>query len=72
MRAALQDNHMTPPQLTNIQIVRRYFEGCSSGDLDVLLSTLTPDVVHYFYLANFLPSEALSIWHGTGESSSSC
>jgi ketosteroid isomerase-like protein len=32
----------------NIATVRRYFEGCQSGDLEILLSTLTDDVVHYF------------------------
>jgi ketosteroid isomerase-like protein len=32
----------------NIKVIRRYFDGCNSGDLDVLLSTLAPDVVHYF------------------------
>jgi hypothetical protein len=28
--------------------VRRYFDGCNSGHLDVLLSTLAEDVTHYF------------------------
>jgi hypothetical protein len=35
--------------------VRRYFDGCNSGDLDLLLSTLTPDVVHYFLPPQFPP-----------------
>ena len=39
----------------DIQVVRRYFEGCSSGDLATLLSTLTPDVVHYFLPRQFPP-----------------
>ncbi len=33
---------------SNVQVVLRYFDGCTSGDIDVLMSTLTPDVVHYF------------------------
>lgn len=39
----------------NISTVRRYFDGCSSGDLEVLLSTLTVDVVHYFLPPRFPP-----------------
>src|SRR5262249_25209521 len=31
-----------------VQIVLRYFDGCNSGDLDTLMSTLDLDVVHYF------------------------
>jgi ketosteroid isomerase-like protein len=42
-------------EASNISIVRRYFDGCSSGDLDGLLSTLTPDVVHYFLPGEFPP-----------------
>jgi ketosteroid isomerase-like protein len=33
---------------SNVQIVLRYFEGCDLGDLDTLMRTLSPDVVHYF------------------------
>ena len=36
-------------------MVRRYFDGCNSGDLDVLLGTLTQDVVHYFLDPKFPP-----------------
>jgi ketosteroid isomerase-like protein len=32
----------------NAEVIRRYFDGCQSGDLEVLLSTLAPDVLHYF------------------------
>jgi len=39
----------------NIATVRRYFDGCTSGDLDTLLSTLAVDVVHYFLPRNFAP-----------------
>lgn len=39
----------------NIEIVRRYFDGCSSGQLETLLSTLAADVVHYFLPSVFAP-----------------
>jgi len=47
---------MTPSESDNIAVVLKYFhDGCNSGDLDVLLSTLDPDVVHYFLPARFPP-----------------
>jgi ketosteroid isomerase-like protein len=46
---------MTDTEATNIGVVRRYFDGCNSGDLDVLLSTLTHDVIHYFLDPKFPP-----------------
>ncbi len=46
---------MTFTKSKNIEVVRTYFDGCNSGDLDVLLGTLTPDVVHYFLPARFPP-----------------
>jgi len=46
---------MTPDESTNISVVLKYFDGCNSGDLDVLLSTLDPEVVHYFLPARFPP-----------------
>lgn len=39
----------------NIEVVRRYFDGCNSGDLDVLRSTLADEVVHYFLPPKFPP-----------------
>jgi len=42
-------------EANHIDVVRRYFEGCQSGDLDTLLSTLAPDVVHYFLPSRFSP-----------------
>jgi len=38
---------MTEAEAGNVDVVRRYFDGCNSGDLEVLLGTLAPDVVHY-------------------------
>ena len=29
-------------------IIRRYYEGCSTANLDLMMSTFDPDVVHYF------------------------
>jgi ketosteroid isomerase-like protein len=46
---------MTPDESTNISVVLKYFDGCNSGDLDVLLGTLDPEVVHYFLPARFPP-----------------
>ena len=46
---------MTADETGNLEVVRRYFDGCNSGDLDVLLGTLAPDVVHYFLPQRFAP-----------------
>ena len=46
---------MTATETKNIEVVRKYFDGCNSGDLDVLLSTLAHDVVHYFLPSQFPP-----------------
>jgi ketosteroid isomerase-like protein len=46
---------MAEAETKNIEVVRKYFDGCNSGDLDVLLSTLARDVVHYFLPARFPP-----------------
>ena len=32
--------------------IRRYYDGCTAGDLDALRATLHPDVVHYFLAPN--------------------
>ena len=44
----------------NIAIVLKYFDGCNTGDLDDLLSTLDPDVSHYF-LSRFVPNFVLPV-----------
>ena len=44
-----------PPESQNVAVVRRYFDGCTSGDVEVLKSTLAPDVIHYFLPREFPP-----------------
>ena len=46
---------LSPSEARNMDTVRRYFDGCRSGDLNVLRSTLSPEVVHYFLPSNFAP-----------------
>ena len=36
----------------NTDLIVRYYDGCSAGDLDALRATLHPDVVHYFLAPN--------------------
>lgn len=31
-----------------VEIIRTYYRGCNSGDVDLMLSTFSDDVVHYF------------------------
>ena len=33
-------------------LISRYYDGCSAGDVDMMLSTLHPDVVHWFLAPN--------------------
>ena len=33
-------------------LVTRYYEGCSAGDVELMLQTLHPDVVHWFLAPN--------------------
>lgn len=46
---------MSSIQEHNIAVVLKYFEGCNSGSLDDLLSTLDSDVIHYFLPGQFQP-----------------
>ena len=46
---------MNPIEAANIAVVRKYFDGCQGGDREVLMSTLTGDVVHYFLPSRFPP-----------------
>ena len=31
-----------------VETIRRYYEGCNTGDFDLMMSTFTEDVAHYF------------------------
>jgi ketosteroid isomerase-like protein len=47
----------------NIEVVRKYYDGCNSGDIDELMGTFPPDVTHYFLPSSFPPihgAEALA------------
>lgn len=46
---------MSPSEARNIDVVMKYFDGCNSGDVGDLLSTLDPDVAHYFLPPTFPP-----------------
>lgn len=46
---------MSSIETRNISVVLKYFDGCNSGDLDDLLRTLDPDVIHYFLPPQFKP-----------------
>lgn len=46
---------MSPSEARNIEAVRKYVDGCNSGDVDDLMSTLAPDVSHYFLPSTFPP-----------------
>jgi ketosteroid isomerase-like protein len=39
-------------------LIRRYYDGCSAGDVDLMMQTLHPDVVHFFLAPN-IGSEAV-------------
>jgi ketosteroid isomerase-like protein len=43
------------PEAHNVAVVRRYFDGCNTGDIGELLSTLAPDLTHYFLPSSFPP-----------------
>ena len=46
---------MSPIEARNISVVLKYFDGCNSGDMNDLLSTLDPEVIHYFLPHQFKP-----------------
>lgn len=37
---------------SNLAVIKRYYNGCTAGDLDMLRATLHEDVVHYFLAPN--------------------
>ena len=46
---------MSSLEARNKLVVLKYFDACNTGDLADLLSTLDPDVVHYFLPERFKP-----------------
>jgi ketosteroid isomerase-like protein len=36
----------------SLRTISRYYDGCSTGDVDLMMETLHPDVVHYFLAPN--------------------
>ncbi|GGH47290.1 nuclear transport factor 2 family protein [Microbacterium album] len=38
--------------MSALRVISRYYDGCSAGDVEGMLSTLHPDVVHYFLAPN--------------------
>ena len=37
---------------THLRLIAQYYDGCSTGDVALMLETLHPDVVHYFLAPN--------------------
>jgi ketosteroid isomerase-like protein len=46
---------MNERESRNMVVVRAYFDGCNTGNLEDLIATLTPDVAHYFLPSSFPP-----------------
>ncbi|WP_138732486.1 nuclear transport factor 2 family protein [Modestobacter excelsi] len=42
----------TDPAAAWSALITRYYDGCSAGDVDLMLETLHPDVVHWFLAPN--------------------
>lgn len=38
--------------MTLLDVITRYYEGCSTGDVDLMLSTVDAEVVHWFLAPN--------------------
>ncbi|MGZ9058461.1 MAG: hypothetical protein ACXW14_04360 [Burkholderiaceae bacterium] len=51
---------MSSVEARNKSVVLKYFDGCNSGDLDDLLATLDPEVIHYFLPQQFKPIRGAS------------
>jgi len=43
---------MSDPTAAWTALISRYYDGCSAGDVDLMLETLHPDVVHWFLAPN--------------------
>jgi ketosteroid isomerase-like protein len=39
---------MTPHEAKNVAVVQAYWDACNTGDVDELMATMAPDIVHYF------------------------
>ena len=54
--------------MSPLDVVRRYYDGCSAGDVEEMRATLADDVVHYFLAPNVgsAPGAAASTSRGTG------
>ncbi len=38
--------------MTPLELITRYYDGCSAGDVEAVRATLAPDVVHWFLAPN--------------------
>jgi ketosteroid isomerase-like protein len=38
--------------MSPLEVIRRYYDGCSTGDVDAMCATLNEDVVHFFSAPN--------------------
>lgn len=38
--------------MTPLELITRYYDGCSAGDVEAMTATLHPDVVHWFLAPN--------------------
>ncbi len=46
---------MAAVEAINIEVVRKHFAGCNTGELADIMATLKPDVVHFFLPDRFPP-----------------
>ena len=49
----LEGAAMSDVESRNVAVVLKYFDGCNSGSIEDLLSTLDPSVIHYFLPQQF-------------------
>jgi ketosteroid isomerase-like protein len=42
------EQDLDPSQHPSLATIRRYYRGCNTGDVELMVSTFTNDVVHYF------------------------
>jgi ketosteroid isomerase-like protein len=46
---------MTQSEAHNIEVIRKFVDACNAGNVEVMLSTFTSDVSHYFLPSIFPP-----------------